>query len=124
MRAAVYTRVSTAQQAEEDKVSLSSQLEDITVYCVAKGKELDWIVMKALEKERTRRYESVGAFARDIECYLNSEPVSAAAPSVIYQFRKFARRHRAAMMMTAALAAALVIGTVVEHPTSGSRHPS
>ena len=56
--------------------------------------ELDWIVMKALEKERNRRYESAAALARDIEHHLNDEPVLAGPPSRAYRFRKFARRNK------------------------------
>jgi tetratricopeptide (TPR) repeat protein len=57
--------------------------------------ELDWIVMKALEKDRARRYQSASAFAADIERYLRDEPVSASPPSLRYRLRKFLRRNRA-----------------------------
>jgi eukaryotic-like serine/threonine-protein kinase len=57
--------------------------------------DLDWIVMKALEKDRQRRYESAGAFAVDIERHLKHEPVSASPPSVVYRARKFVQRHKA-----------------------------
>jgi WD40 repeat protein/serine/threonine protein kinase len=56
--------------------------------------ELDWIVMKALEKDRNRRYESASAFASDVKRYLNDETVSAGPPSAWYRFRKFARRNK------------------------------
>ena len=59
--------------------------------------ELDWIVMKALEKDRNRRYESASAFAADLQRYLNDEPVQACPPSAWYRFRKFARRNRVAL---------------------------
>ena len=59
--------------------------------------ELDWIVMKALEKDRNRRYETANGFARDIERYLNDEPVQACPPSVGYRFRKFARRNKGSL---------------------------
>ncbi len=59
--------------------------------------ELDWIVMKSLEKDRNRRYESASAFAADIRRYLNDEPVEACPPSLRYRFGKFARRHRASL---------------------------
>lgn len=59
--------------------------------------ELDWIVMKALEKDRNRRYESVSAFAADVERYLNDEPVQACPASLMYRFRKFARRKKATL---------------------------
>src|SRR5262249_22251365 len=56
--------------------------------------ELDWFVMKALEKDRNRRYETANGFARDVQRYLHDEPVLACPPSFGYQLRKFARRHK------------------------------
>ena len=76
---------------------------------VLKG-ELDWIVMKAIEKERARRYETASEFAADIEHYLKDEPVQAVAPSAAYKFRKFAQRHKAAFGAAAAMVALLVAG--------------
>src|SRR5579864_5198012 len=57
--------------------------------------ELDWIVMKALEKDRNRRYESASALAADVQRYLHDEPVQACPPSAWYRLRKFARRNKA-----------------------------
>jgi len=74
--------------------------------------ELDWIVMKALEKDRSRRYETANGFAADIARYLGDEPVLACPPSTGYRLRKFARRHKGPMLAGAALAALLVLGTV------------
>ncbi|HIE98147.1 MAG TPA: hypothetical protein EYG03_09900 [Planctomycetes bacterium] len=76
-------------------------------------RELDWIVMKALEKDRNRRYESASALAADIERYLNDEPVEAVPPSATYRFRKFARRYRTMIVATGLVAAALMVGTAV-----------
>jgi WD40 repeat protein/serine/threonine protein kinase len=59
--------------------------------------ELDWIAMKALEKDRARRYETANGFAMDVERYLADEPVEACPPSVAYRFRKFARRNKAGL---------------------------
>ena len=70
--------------------------------------ELDWIVMKALEKDRNRRYETASGFAADIERHLHDEPVEAGPPSAAYRFRKFARRNKGPV-----LAAALVLLTLV-----------
>src|SRR3989440_9698713 len=56
--------------------------------------EVDWIVMKALEKDRSRRYETANGFAADVQRYLNDEPVLACPPSARYRLRTFARRHR------------------------------
>jgi tetratricopeptide (TPR) repeat protein len=58
------------------------------------GGDLDWIVMKALEKDRNRRYESASAFAADVQRYLADEPVQACPPSTWYRYRKFARRNK------------------------------
>jgi eukaryotic-like serine/threonine-protein kinase len=74
--------------------------------------DLDWIVMKALEKDRTRRYESVGALAADIQRHLRNEPVLARPPSAAYLFHKLVRRHQAAFAGAAAVVAVLVIGIV------------
>ena len=73
--------------------------------------ELDWIVMKALEKDRARRYETANGLANDIRRYLNDEPVLACPPSAAYRIRKFTRRNKAAIAMAALIAAALVIAT-------------
>jgi WD40 repeat protein len=73
--------------------------------------ELDWIVMKALEKDRGRRYESASALATDIQRYLDDEPVLAGPPSTMYKFHKFARKHRAALATAVAIAASLILGT-------------
>jgi serine/threonine protein kinase len=71
--------------------------------------ELDWIVMKSLEKDRNRRYETASAFAADVERYLHDEPVAACPPSAWYRFRKFTRRHRGAVAMTVVATAALML---------------
>src|SRR5262249_22830718 len=70
--------------------------------------ELDWIVMKALEKDRDRRYETASAFAADVQRYLHDEPVQACPPSGWYRFRKFARRRRVALLMTGSLLAVVI----------------
>jgi WD40 repeat protein len=75
--------------------------------------ELDWIVMKALEKDRNRRYESAGALARDIERHLRDEPVQACPPSNWYRFRKLARRNRALFLTASVVAVALLTAGVL-----------
>ncbi|MHC4416317.1 MAG: protein kinase domain-containing protein [Planctomycetota bacterium] len=72
--------------------------------------DLDWIVMKAMEKDRTRRYETANELATDVQRYLNDEPVLAGPPSVGYKLRKFVRRHRVGVIATGLIAAALVAG--------------
>ncbi len=74
--------------------------------------DLDWIVMKALEKDRTRRYESASGFAADIRRYMSSEPVIARPPSVNYRLRKFVRKNRVGVVATGLVALALVGGLV------------
>jgi non-specific serine/threonine protein kinase/serine/threonine-protein kinase len=74
--------------------------------------DLDWIVMKALEKDRTRRYGSPSELAADVRRYLRSEPVEASPPSTIYRIQKFVRRHRVGVAAGAMVAVALVAGVV------------
>jgi hypothetical protein len=74
---------------------------------------LDWIVMKCLEKDRTRRYDTATSLARDVERYLHDEPVEACPPSAAYRLRKFARKYRMPVMVAAAFALLLVLGVVV-----------
>ncbi len=75
--------------------------------------ELDWIVMKAIEKDRTRRYETANGLARDIERYLAGDPVEAGPPSASYRLRKFARKHRAALVTAGAFAGLLATAAAV-----------
>src|SRR4029079_10233031 len=63
--------------------------------------ELDWIVMKALEKDRQRRYDTANGLVRDIERYLNDDPVEACPPSTPYRMRKFATTNKAALASSA-----------------------
>jgi serine/threonine protein kinase len=75
--------------------------------------ELDWIVMWALEKDRSRRYESASALAADIQRYLSDEPVLACPPTTMYRLQKFARRHKPALFTAASIALCLILGTTV-----------
>jgi eukaryotic-like serine/threonine-protein kinase len=75
--------------------------------------ELDWIVMRALEKDRRRRYETANDFAADVMRYLTDQPVEACPPSAWYRFSKYARRNRAGFITAGLVATALLIGTVV-----------
>jgi serine/threonine protein kinase/tetratricopeptide (TPR) repeat protein len=72
--------------------------------------ELDWIVMKALEKDRTRRYETASGLARDIQRYLDDEVVEARPPSPGYRFGKFVRRHRGQVIAAGMVLLALLAG--------------
>ena len=83
--------------------------------------ELDWIVMKCLEKDRARRYETANGLAMDVQRYLNDEPVPAGPPSARYRFRKFARRNKAALLTASVVVAALLAGTARRHLAGGRR---
>ena len=104
-------RVSTLQAEALSTVAERHQIEPRKLSQQLRG-ELDWIVMKALEKDRTRRYESASAMAADIVRYLNDEPVHACPPSAWYRLQKQARRHRVAVVTSGLVALALVAGVV------------
>jgi serine/threonine-protein kinase len=89
------TRISTLGQAAAT-VSAQRKSDPRRLSQVIRG-ELDWIVMKALEKDRNRRYETANAFAADVQRYLQDEPVQACPPSAWYRFRKFTRRNKTAL---------------------------
>jgi serine/threonine protein kinase/Flp pilus assembly protein TadD len=91
------TRISTLGQAAST-VSGNRQSDPARLSRLFRG-ELDWIVMKALEKDRNRRYETASAFAGDVERYLKDEPVLACPPSAWYRLRKFARRNKTRLVM-------------------------
>jgi eukaryotic-like serine/threonine-protein kinase len=74
--------------------------------------DLDWIVMKALEKDRTRRYEAASGLARDIERHLHDEPVEACPPSARYRLKKFARRNKVPVLAATSLLLLLLAGIV------------
>ncbi len=77
------------------------------------GRELDWIAMKALEKDRTRRYDTAAALAADVQRFLDNEPVEASPPSTVYRLRKFLRRNRAAVGTVALFVLLLLSAAVV-----------
>jgi serine/threonine protein kinase len=105
------TRLSASKQALASIAALR-RTEPAKLARLVRG-ELDWIVMKALEKDRTRRYETANGLARDIERYLHDEPVEACPPSATYRLRKLARKHRAAMFTLAGFAAVILIAAIV-----------
>jgi serine/threonine protein kinase/tetratricopeptide (TPR) repeat protein len=104
------TRLSSS--AVLPSVAAQRRLEPVKLTKLVCG-ELDWIVMKCLEKDRSRRYESANGLARDLQHYLHDEPVEACPPSTSYRLRKFLRKHRASLVTAAALAAVLLLGAVV-----------
>jgi serine/threonine protein kinase/tetratricopeptide (TPR) repeat protein len=106
------TRISTMGQASTT-ISAQRRSDPKRLSQLFHG-ELDWIVMKCLEKDRNRRYETASALAADVQRYLRDEPVQACPPSVWYRWRKFARRKKTALAMAACvLFAAGVVGWAV-----------
>ena len=93
-------------------ISAQRKMEPAKLARLIRG-ELDWIAMRALEKDRVHRYETASALARDIERYLAGDPVEAGPPSATYRVRKFARKYRPWLLAAAAFAALLVGATVV-----------
>jgi tetratricopeptide (TPR) repeat protein len=75
--------------------------------------DLDWIVLKALDKDRSRRYDTATTLSQDVERYMAHEPVVACPPSLYYRMRKFARRYRAALITITLVVAALTTGIAV-----------
>jgi serine/threonine protein kinase len=106
------SRLTTMPQANLSTTAENRGLEPRKLAYEARG-ELDWVVMKALEKDRNRRYESASALAADLQRYLNDEAVEACPPSAGYRLRKFARRNRRPLVMAGVVAAALTTATAV-----------
>jgi serine/threonine protein kinase/tetratricopeptide (TPR) repeat protein len=102
-------RLSTT--AELPSIAARRHMEPAQLNRLVRG-ELDWIVMKALDKDRARRYETANGFAVDILRFLADEPVAACPPSAWYRLRKFARRNRGPVLAAVAVALSLVLGIV------------
>jgi serine/threonine protein kinase/Tfp pilus assembly protein PilF len=92
-------------------IAANRGLEPLKLNRLVRG-ELDWIVMKSLEKDRNRRYETASGFASDIERHLHEEPVEAGPPSKTYRLRKLARKHRTAIQVGAAFVLLLIATTI------------
>ncbi len=105
------TRLSDSKESLA-AISAQRKTEPARLARLVRG-ELDWIVMRALEKDRVRRYDTANAFARDIQRYLAGDPVEAGPPSAIYRFSKFARKYRPWLYTAAAFAALLLSATAV-----------
>ncbi len=106
------TRLSTMRDEERTVVAKNRSIEASALGRVFQG-DLDWIVMKALEKDRTHRYETVNGLVSDVRRHLGNEPISAAAPTFRYQFQKFVRRNRSYARVAATVAVLLVVATAV-----------
>jgi WD40 repeat protein/serine/threonine protein kinase len=105
------TRISTLGE-QLKAVSANRNTDPMTLRRSVRG-GLDWIVMKALEKDRRRRYETASALAADIGHFVHDRPVTAGPPSVTYRLQKFARRNRTAVLAAGAVVLAMLIGTIV-----------
>jgi len=106
------TKLSTLTAAEQSTVAKQRQVEAPKLVQLVRG-DLDWIVMKCLEKDRTRRYETANGLAMDIERHLSNEPVVACPPSRLYRFRKMVRRNKLTVTAATIIGVVLVLGVVV-----------
>ncbi len=105
------TRLSTLTDADLDTVAKTRGTGALQLRSQLKG-DLDWIVMKALEKDRTRRYDTANGLAADLQRHLDDEPVMARPPSLLDEFQKTVRRHRFGFAAATAVLAALLLGLV------------
>src|SRR5438132_9695455 len=105
------TRLSTMAEGELTTVAKDRHTEAPRLIHLVRG-DLDWIVMKCLEKDRARRYETANSLASDVKRHLNDEPVVARPPSTLYRIEKLVRRNRLAFTAAALVALALVLGIV------------
>jgi serine/threonine protein kinase len=103
------TCLNTMPRADLREVARQRRAEPAKLISHLRG-DLDWIVMKTLEKERTRRYETANALGEDIQRYLNNEPIVARPPSNIYRFQKLVRRNKLAFASAAAISGAVLLG--------------
>ena len=102
-------RISTSEALPS--VAATRQVEPIRLGRLVRG-DLDWIVMKALAKDRSRRYDSAIGLANDVERFLHDEPVTAGPPTARYRTAKFIRRHRGQVIAASLVVLALIGGTV------------
>jgi tetratricopeptide (TPR) repeat protein len=103
------TRLSTMLDADLTAVAKRQSADAPRLVHLIRG-DLDWIVMKALEKDRTRRFESASGLALDVQRFLKNEPIEARPPSGLYRFQKLVRRNKTAFAAATAVIAALVLG--------------
>jgi serine/threonine protein kinase len=106
------TRLSTLTDVDRATIAKQRGLEPAQLSKLLSG-DLDWIVMRCLEKDRRRRYETANGLALDVKRYLRDEPVLARPPGNIYRFQKLVRRNKAVFGATAGALAALLAGTVI-----------
>jgi serine/threonine protein kinase len=106
------TKLSTMLDAERSIIARQRQTDSPKLLSLVRG-DLDWVVMKSLEKDRTRRYETANGFAADIQRHLANEPVSARPPRGLYRLQKSLRRNKGAFAAVAIIVCVLLIGIVV-----------
>jgi serine/threonine protein kinase/tetratricopeptide (TPR) repeat protein len=106
------TRLSALGGEEQARVALNLRVGVPQLLHLVEG-DLDWIVMKCLEKDRERRYETAGGLTQDLERHLRHEPVSASPPDRLYRLRKFIRRNRRTVSFLGALALVVLLGVIV-----------
>ena len=102
-------RLRQLSPSEQIEVAAARQSEPGRLSALYHG-DLDWIVMKALEKDRRRRYETANGLAMDLQRHLGNEPVMARPPTRLYRFRKLVRRNRGVFIATGAVAVTLIFG--------------
>lgn len=105
-------RLSSASKEAVGSISEQRRIDPRKLQSLLRG-ELDWIVMKALEKNRNRRYSSANDLATDVENHLSGDPVSARPPSITYQLQKIARKHRALVASTLTILGLLVAAVIL-----------
>jgi serine/threonine protein kinase/tetratricopeptide (TPR) repeat protein len=105
------TRLSTLGESASRTADRRGATDVRTLQSTLRG-DLDWIVMKCLEKDRTRRYESASGLAADVLRHLHDEPVLAGPPSTAYRVRKFVKRNRGQVIAAGVVAGALVLGVI------------
>jgi eukaryotic-like serine/threonine-protein kinase len=106
------TKLSTMTQPDITAIARHRQSEPPKLIKSLRG-DLDWVVMKCLEKDRARRYETANGLAADIHRHLNNEPVLARPPSRLYEFQKSVRRHKFGFAAAATLILVLAVGALV-----------
>jgi eukaryotic-like serine/threonine-protein kinase len=106
------TKLATLQAEEMTTTAMRRSADRSKLLHQLKG-DLDWVVMKCLEKDRTRRYETANGLAFDLKRHLNNEPVLARPPSKLYEFQKTVRRHKVGFAATAAIIVVLFAGVLV-----------
>jgi len=103
------TRLATLTQAELTLVAQQRQTVPSKLPTLLRG-DLDWIVLKTMEKDRSRRYETANGLAADLQRYLKNEPVVARPPGNLYRFQRLLQRNKIAFLAASAVTAALIIG--------------